>query len=202
MTAEFRGSYALSNTSNAQSTETVAVSPLPSVQSATEEPVTGEQYDGVHGAHNSWRRMIDRCTSPMNPSFQHYGGRGIGIAAEWRGESGFALFLAHTGPRPSQGHTLDRIDNDAGYEPGNVRWASARQQGRNKRNNLRLTVGDETLTVSEWAERTGLNARTIRNRLRLGWPVETAVGAPKVRPGWSMRVTRGVDSANMRRGSK
>ena len=76
-----------------------------------------------------WMNMIQRTTNPRNPAWRDYGGRGITVCKRWRD---FAAFLADMGERPD-GLTLDRIDNDRGYEPGNCRWATWSEQRRNQR---------------------------------------------------------------------
>lgn len=81
--------------------------------------------------YNSWRAMIERCTYVRHPFYSHYGGRGISVAAEWRGRGGFARFLEHVGVRPED-HTLDRKDVNGHYEPGNVQWATLQQQRWNR----------------------------------------------------------------------
>jgi hypothetical protein len=77
--------------------------------------------------------MHSRCIYPSQKGFRHYGGRGIRVCDEWTGPDGFERFLAHIGPKPSPELSIDRIDNDGNYEPGNVRWATASEQQRNKR---------------------------------------------------------------------
>lgn len=82
--------------------------------------------------YNSWRAMIERCSYERHPFYADYGGRGISVYEGWRGRGGFQAFLDHLGPRPD-GMTLDRIDPDGNYEPGNVRWASKFAQRWNRR---------------------------------------------------------------------
>jgi len=80
--------------------------------------------------YTSWRCMVQRVTNPRHPRFRDYGGRGIVIHDEWRRD--VMAFLRDVGPRPS-GHTLDRIDPDGNYVPGNVRWATSMMQRANQR---------------------------------------------------------------------
>ncbi|TDR34683.1 hypothetical protein [Aquamicrobium defluvii] len=79
--------------------------------------------------HTSWRGMIDRCTNPKHGYYEYYGARGITVCDRWRN---YENFLADMGERPD-GTTLDRVDNDGNYEPGNCRWATWDEQGANKR---------------------------------------------------------------------
>ena len=82
--------------------------------------------------YRAWRHMIGRCTDKNDKAFKDYGGRGIEVCDVWR--KSFSAFLNHVGVRPSAGHSIDRINNDGNYEPGNVRWATAEIQANNKRN--------------------------------------------------------------------
>ncbi len=77
-----------------------------------------------------WKHMISRCYNPANQSYQRYGARGIKVCERWRDD--YFAFEADMGPRP-EGMSIDRIDNDRGYEPGNCRWATDETQGRNRR---------------------------------------------------------------------
>lgn len=85
--------------------------------------------------YRTWDSMKRRCQDPDNPKYDFYGGRGISICAQWLGETGFATFLADMGERPVPKHdfSIDRIDNDGNYKPGNCRWADKSVQRRNQR---------------------------------------------------------------------
>lgn len=122
-----------------------------------------------------WSRIKDRCERRANPSYKHYGGRGISVCERWR--NSFELFLKDMGKRPD-GTEIDRIDNDGDYEPGNCRWVSRLVNSRNKRSNRRLTYRDRTKCISEWAEELGIPPDIISTRLKRGWTVDDALNRP------------------------
>jgi len=122
--------------------------------------------------------MIRRCEDSTRQNFERYGGRGIRVCEEWRGDGGFQRFIQHVGLRPSARHSIDRIDVNGNYQPGNVRWATLEEQARNKRNSVFITVGETTLTLGEWARRLGVVPDAIAWRLRRGWTPEKAVTTP------------------------
>lgn len=132
----------------------------------------------THGAsrspeHIAWAGMIARCENARNHAFSRYGGRGITVDPTWR--HSFEAFLADMGHKPTPEHSLDRIDVDGSYEPGNCRWATKKEQARNTRSNRRIQAFGETLTLAQWAERTGIGEATIRRRLRVGCDPERAL---------------------------
>lgn len=139
----------------------------------------------THGMSNTaelkiWNHMIARCYNSNTNCFDNYGGRGIQVCERWR--SSFESFLADMGMRPSLEHSIDRFPNNNGnYEPGNCRWATPLQQGRNKRNNRLVTIGDVTKCLSEWSEETGVKASTIARRIDSGVDEQRAIDSATLR---------------------
>lgn len=125
------------------------------------------------GIYKIWSSMIQRCTNERNAKYPQYGGRGITVCDRWRD---FDLFYSDVGDKPFPGATIDRIENDAGYGPGNFRWASRKEQQRNRRSNHRLTFNGATKCLAEWEEETGVKSNTILTRIRRNWPVGEALG--------------------------
>lgn len=136
-----------------------------------------------HGGHGTkmyfiWMSIRNRCLNPRNPAYKNYGGRGITICDQW---SKFSNFLADMGtPLPNM--TLERVDNNKGYSKENCIWADRTAQGRNKRNNVLITAFGETLPLSAWVERLGLNYGTTHRRIWKGWPPEEALTTPPLLP--------------------
>lgn len=133
-----------------------------------------------HGMRHSpeyatWSRMWQRCTNSKNPKYKDYGARGIVPDEAFRD---FAVWFAEVGPRPSTKHSLDRIKNNLGYVKGNMRWATAKQQGRNQRDNHLVTFDGQTMCLAAWEEETGIPDQVICGRLHLGWDVERALTEP------------------------
>src|SRR5689334_6519404 len=122
--------------------------------------------------YRSWESMIQRCKEKRSAKW--YAERGITVCERWRD---FANFLADMGTRPS-GTSLDRINNDLGYEPGNCRWATPNQQNANRRVCKQLEHGGLRMTASEWSRRLGMSRETIVNRLRSGWPMDRVLAPP------------------------
>jgi len=123
-----------------------------------------------------WASMLDRCRNPAHKAYARYGGRGIVVCPQWEN---FEVFIADMGRRPSDRHSLDRIDNNGPYSPNNCRWATQRTQARNQERNIRLTHNGKTQTVMCWAEETGLSHALILRRIQaLGWGVAEALDTP------------------------
>lgn len=126
--------------------------------------------------YNIWNSMIVRCEDPNSAAFKNYGGRGITICDEWRYD--FAAFYNHIGKRPSPKHSVDRINNNGNYEPGNVRWATEREQHNNTRRNHKITVHGHTMSIAEWARFVNMKKVTLITRIKKGWPPAKAVFQP------------------------
>lgn len=118
--------------------------------------------------------MHRRCT-PGDREAANYADRGISVCERW---ASFANFLADMGPRPSSGHSIDRIDNNGDYEPSNCRWATRTEQARNRRSNRIISALGYDRSIGEWTELLGASHSLIWHRLRLGWPPERAVSEP------------------------
>lgn len=143
--------------------------------------VTGRK-NATHGMCESteyvcWKSMVGRCTCETAPAYRNYGARGITVCERWLD---FAAFYEDMGPRPSPKHTLDRFPNAKGnYEPGNCRWATPKEQLRNRPSYVRmLTINGETACVSEWAERSGVSVSLLFSRINNGWSPDKAISTP------------------------
>jgi hypothetical protein len=126
--------------------------------------------------YRTWRHMLNRCYNEKVARYPAYGGRGIEVAKEWRGPGGFERWLEHIGTRPSPAHSLDRIDTNGHYEPGNVRWALPLQQTLTKRNTHRVVVNGEEMSLRQAALRSGVCYGTVYLRvIKRGEDIATAL---------------------------
>lgn len=116
---------------------------------------------GYSPTYISWKSMRQRCEYEEHDSYKSYGGRGIRIHPRW---ARFENFLQDMGDRPD-GHTLDRINSDGHYGPGNCRWATPSEQARNRKTTRLLTFTGRTMTLSEWAHEIGIRPASLAKRL-------------------------------------
>lgn len=143
----------------------------------------------VSPEYKCWYGMIRRCTNPRYDKFEDYGAKGIKVCDRWLD---FNLFFEDMGNRPTLRHTLDRHPNNKGnYEPGNVRWATSKQQSNNLTTNLRVIYHGVDKTLVEWCELFELSYNRMRERIfRMGIPPEEAFILPKR----SRRIIRRIKS--------
>jgi hypothetical protein len=125
--------------------------------------------------------MLDRCSNPKNKSFKDYGGRGIAVCKRWKvgagGASGFECFVTDMGPRPD-GWTIERVQGNLGYEPGNCVWLAKSDQSKNRRGVRLVRIQGRTQTIPEWCAENGISYWSAMMRIRRGWPPDKAVSKP------------------------
>lgn len=134
---------------------------------------------GSRREYTAYQSMIGRCYRSSARSYEHYGARGIAVCDRWRiGEgilSGFECFLADMGEHPGRGYSIDRVNNDGYYEPGNCRWATAQQQAGNTSRSRWIEYQGERMIVADLARRTGIRRTTLLARFARGCSVDEAV---------------------------
>lgn len=141
--------------------------------------------NGLHTTHgqshtklnDTWYHMKSRCYNKNDVAYHNYGGRGITVCDEWIGENGFINFYNWA---ITNGHSddlsLDRIDNNGGYSPENCRWATKKEQARNRRSNRYLPYNGVTKLISDWSYEVGISQKTISDRIdKFGWSIERAL---------------------------
>jgi hypothetical protein len=130
---------------------------------------------GMYGTatYQAWASMKQRCTNPKASNFGRYGGRGIKVCDRWR--DSFEAFLADMGKAPP-GLTLERVDVNGHYEPGNCKWATMAEQMGNQRKTIAVEIDGERVSLREACRRRGLNYRTVQSRVNiLGMTPEDAL---------------------------
>lgn len=126
--------------------------------------------------YRTWRNAKNRCFNQRATKYLTYGALGITMCPEWA--DSFEAFAAHIGEPPSLRHSIDRKDNTKGYEPGNVRWATAKEQSGNRQLTIKLLAFGVVLPMSEWAEKHSIAYSTLKGRLKAGWNVERSLTEP------------------------
>lgn len=121
-----------------------------------------------------WSLMRDRCNNNKNKSYKYYGGRGISVVEKW---DDFSVFLADMGPRPA-GSTIDRIDTNKGYGPDNCRWATRKEQSRNRNYCIRVNWNGADRYLWELADEYGISVQIVHHRLHRKWTLNRAITQP------------------------
>jgi len=132
--------------------------------------------------------MKKRCFNKKDKTYQRYGAVGITVCQGW--ERSFESFFLDMGKRPTPKHQIDRINNNLHYSCGkcdecysnewqmNCRWATAKEQARNRKTTRFLTYNDETMCIKDWAKKVGMKYETLIRRINTGWPIEKALTTP------------------------
>ncbi len=138
----------------------------------------GDACRGKRTAENSiWAAMRDRCNNPANNNFMHYGARGITVCERW---NLFENFIADMGCRPSNKHSIERINNNGNYCAENCKWATRVEQANNTRRNHILIFQGVSDTVAGWANKLGISYTSLNNRIHRGWSTERAITTPVI----------------------
>lgn len=133
------------------------------------------KHDGRYlPEYNTWSGLKDRCLNSNNARWKRYGGRGIKVHEPW--VDSFEQFLEDVGRKPTPEHTLDRINNNGNYEPGNVKWSTQFEQAQNRENSRKFKFRGESKTVGEWSKLTNISKKKLYVRLTtLGWDIGKAL---------------------------
>ena len=115
---------------------------------------------------HTWMQMRSRCTNPSNKGYPRYGGRGIKVCERW---DDFQNFIDDMGHRPSPGHSIERVNNDGHYEPGNCKWATKYEQCRNRSNNIFIEYDGIKMCVRDASDLCGIKRETLYFRIKSGW---------------------------------
>lgn len=130
---------------------------------------------GKSPEYKAWCAMRERCNNPANKRYESYGGRGITVCDEW---TSFDNFLLDMGRRPTSRHSLDRINNNMGYSPGNCRWALPHEQMTNRNITRFIEIDGVSVPLATVSKDCGIPANTLRARILKGWPTDRAVNEP------------------------
>lgn len=124
----------------------------------------------IHGGrytkeYYAWQRIRYKCNNPKHRQYKHYGGRGIKVCERWN--KSFLSFLEDMGYAPSNDLSIDRLNNDGDYEPGNCKWRTMTDQCNNTRNNYFITIDGERKTISQWGKSLGF--RSLQRLYNIKW---------------------------------
>lgn len=131
-----------------------------------------------HPLYGLWASMITRCKNKNRSSAKYYCNKGVEVCDRWSGIGGFENFVSDMGPRPSQEHTLDRIDNNGNYEPNNCRWADVETQMLNRSNTKYVFVDGNKIPLKVLCKNLGLNYYKIIKQIGRGFDLQYIVNHP------------------------
>ena len=110
-----------------------------------------------------WKKMKGRCYNENDPKYQSYGGRGIRICDEWKND--FVKFYENIGIKPGKEYSIDRVNNDGNYEPGNCRWATPKEQARNRRSSVYFEYNDNKMLLIDISKAVGIKYDVLYQRI-------------------------------------
>lgn len=162
----------------------------------------GRDYQENRGTHHKthsriyriWFNMRQRCNAPTRNAYARYGGRGIKVCERW--DKSFEAFYEDTKEGYNDSLTLDRINNNKGYEPGNVRWVTKLQQMQNTSRSIFLEFQGEKMTIADWARRLNVKLQTLRSRYKKNWLTKDILTIP-VKKGWVYKAAINQDSLDL-----
>jgi len=128
-----------------------------------------------HPTYKHWRNMIHRCTNPNSADFQRYGGAGITVDDSWKD---IETFIVDMGIPPSNMHTLDRINSALGYSKNNCRWATRKEQARNRKNTLFII---NKIPLAQWCEENSIDYNLALRRFHAGFTPEEIINTPTMK---------------------
>ncbi len=139
------------------------------------------EYHGMRWTpeYQAWLGMKQRCTNHKKREYKNYGGRGIKVCQDWL--NSFQSFFDHIGLRPTEKHSIDRIDVNGNYEPGNIRWATQQEQIDNTTVVRMVTIGDKCQSIAAWGREMGLSLGQIQSRESRGWGINEAILTPSIK---------------------
>lgn len=125
--------------------------------------------------YNIWGNMLYRCNNENSSHYSNYGGRGVRVCAEWHS---YESFISDMGMRPTKDHSLERIDVNGNYCKSNCKWATKREQSRNRRNSRFIFVEGKKMQVDDYCEAYNVKASAIKSRIQRGWSNDRIINTP------------------------
>lgn len=141
--------------------------------------ITG-RFDETHKdsrirEYGIWGNMLYRCNTKTSQMYDNYGGRGINVCERWHH---YENFISDMGYSPSEIHSLDRIDNNGDYEPKNCKWATKKEQARNRRNSRKITIDGVEMQIDDYCEKYSVSVQAIKTRYVRGWSNDRIINTP------------------------
>lgn len=131
-------------------------------------------FIGKSSTYNSWDNMIQRCHNPKNTNYIRYGAKGTSVCDRWRGKDGFVNFLSDMGEKPTPKHSIDRIENSKGYFAENCRWATRKEQHRNRTTNVWYEYNGDKMILTDWANKLKVSQNQLKEHIEK-YGIESAI---------------------------